>query len=184
MMQHAFTVFIFSFLLLWGGTAVAQQSIKSWEGIISARALNVRSGPSKNQRIVGKIKRGKRVQAFDAEGSWVHIREFDGSGKTGWVSRFFIRLPKDFMAPAFGDVENAFLEWASARGDLSVVSVESDNQLSLVLDSTGEKARAMVIGREVACAYRSRLSIKDRVVATVWPKAGPGNGWIVQVRCP
>lgn len=184
MMHHAFTVFFLSLFLLWGGAAAAQQSAKSWEGSISARTLNVRAGPAKNQSIVAKVKRGDRVQAFDEEGSWVHIRDFDDSGKTGWVSRSFVRLPKDFMAPAFGDVENAFLEWASARGDLSVVSIESDNRLSLVLGSAEGKARAMAIAREVACAYRNRLSIKDRVVATVWPEAGPGNGWIAQVNCP
>ncbi len=42
----------------------------------------------------------------------------------------------------------------------------------------------MAIAREVACAYRNRLSIKDRVVATVWPEAGPDNGWTAQVNCP
>ncbi|MBT5571192.1 MAG: SH3 domain-containing protein [Alphaproteobacteria bacterium] len=162
----------------------AQEPAKNWEGTISARTLNVRAGPAKNQGIVAKVKRGDRVQAFDEEGSWVHIRGFDDSDNTGWVSRSFVRLPKDFMAPAFGDVENAFLEWASARGDLSVVSIESDNRLSLVLDLAEGQSRAATVALEVACAYRARLALEVPVVATVWPEAGPRNGWIAQVSCP
>ena len=133
------------------------------------------------------MNRGDRVEAFDEDGRWVRIRKFDDSGKTGWISRSFIRLPDDFMAPAFGDLENEFLEWASARGDLSVVSVDAEDRLSLVLDQEGgsrSAASALAIAREVACAYRARLSLEVPVVATVWPESGPQDGWIIQARCP
>ena len=184
MMNRAISVSVLMLFLLGGGAVSAQNSNKSWEGTITARILNVRVGPAKTRDVVAKIKRGDRIQAFDEEGPWVHISNFDDSGKTGWVSRSFLRLPKDFMAPAFGDAENAFLEWASARGDLSVVSVEADNRLSLVLDSTEQNMAASAIAREVACAYRARLKLEIPVVATVWPEPGPRDGWVAQVSCP
>jgi len=193
-MKHLLKPFCIVMLCL-GGTAHAQEvsedapqdASESWEGTITARTLNVRVGPGPNQKIVAKLERGDRVEAFDADGRWVRIGKFDDSGKTGWISRSFIRLPEDFMAPAFGDLENAFLEWASARGDLSVVSVEAEDRLSLVLDQDTEDtsaATASRVAREVACAYRERLSLKVPVVATVWPESGPQDGWIVQVSCP
>lgn len=166
------------------GAVMASDSPKSWEGTITARSLNVRAGPGQGQKVVATLKRGDRVEAFDEDGRWVRVRNFDDSGKTGWVSRSFVSLPEDFMAPAFGDLENAFLEWASARGDLSVVSVEAEDRLSLVLDQDTERASAGQVAREVACTYRERLALEAPVTATVWPASGLQDGWIVQVTCP
>lgn len=183
-MIRAFITFVVLPLFVWSGLAWAEEPPKSWEGTITARTLNVRAGPGQSRDIVTRLKRGDRVIAFDEQDNWVHIREFDDSGKTGWVSRSFVRLPESFMAPAFGDIENAFLEWASDRGDLSVVSVEADNRLSLVLNQDLESAGAARVAREVACVYRARLSLEGPVVATVWSSSGPQDGWIVQVTCP
>lgn len=182
-MKHLITL-LFVVSLFSGGGAFAQTPPKSWEGTISARTLNVRAGPSPGQEIIERLKRGDRVEAFDEDGRWVRIRKFDDSGKTGWISRAFVRLPKDFMAPAFGDLENEFLEWASARGDLSVVSVEAENQLSLVLNRDSGKDASARVAREVACNYRERLSLEVPVMATVWPESGAQDGLIVQVTCP
>lgn len=175
---------LFVVLLFLDGDAFAQDPPKSWEGTISARTLNVRAGPARSQGIVATLKRGDRVEAFDEEGRWVRVRNFDESDNTGWVSRSFINLPKDFMAPAFGDLENAFLEWASARGDLSVVSVEAENQLSLVLDQVSGTAASARVAREVACNYRAQLSLEGPITATVWPESGAQDGWVVQITCP
>lgn len=133
---------------------------------------------------MSKLNRGDKVRAFDEDGRWVHIHSLDDSGASGWVHRSFVRLPKEFMAPAFGDAENAFLEWASERGDLSEVSVDSDDRISLVLSADVASARAGDIAREVACAWRDRLEIDAPVVATVWPLEGPQTGWVAQTSCP
>ena len=184
MMKHPTLIAFAALLVFWSSWALAQETVRSWQGTISARNLNVRAGPGKTQEIVAKLKRGNRVVAFDEDGRWVHIREFDDSGKTGWVSRSFIRLPKEFMAPAFGDVENAFLEWASERGDLAELSVDADNRLSMVLDPGLAESHAPRVAREVACHYRTQLSLDKKVVATVWPETGIQNGWVTQVSCP
>ena len=167
-MKRSMIISVLLPLLIWAGASEAADPSRSWEGTILARALNVRAEPGKTQKIVAKLKRGDRVVAFDEKDKWVYIREFDDCGKTGWVSRSFITLPKAFMAPAFGEVENAFLEWASARGDLSVVSVEADNWLFLVLESDREDTGAVTVAREVACAYRAAFAgcsgCRDRLV--------------------
>ncbi|MBS28961.1 MAG: hypothetical protein CL566_08590 [Alphaproteobacteria bacterium] len=182
--RRAIAAFLCFLVLAATAAGAANETRRSWEATISARLLNVRAGPGEGHAIVTKLKRGDKARAFDEDGRWVHIHSFDDSGTTGWVHRSFIRLPKDFLAPAFGDAENAFLEWASERGDLSEVSVESDNRISLVLSVGVATASADEIAREVACAWRDRLEINASVVATVWPPEGPQKGWVAQTSCP
>ena len=184
MTRYAIIGLIVSFLALWAPGAAAQEPEKSWQGTVSARSLNVRAGPSTGQEIVARLKRGQKLEAFDEEGRWVHVRNFDSSGRSGWVSRAFLRLPEDFLAPAFGDIENAFLEWVSERGDLSEVSVEGDHHLSMVLSPSTPTARAPFVAREVACDYRTRLELDRTVEATVWPADGRSRGWLAQITCP
>lgn len=184
MSRNTVSIFLGVFLLLTSSQGIADESRRSWEATISARTLNVRAGPGEVHPIISKLKRGDDVRAFDQDGRWVHIREFDDTGVSGWVHRSFVRLPKDFLAPAFGEAENAFLEWASERGDLSEVSVEADDRISMVLGDDVAAERADGIAREVACAWRELLDPKVDVTATVWPEAGPGAGWLTQTRCP
>lgn len=184
MCRNALSILLFAILLLTGGTGVAEEPRRSWDATIGARTLNVRAGPGEGHPIVAKLKRGDKVRAFDEDGRWIHIRDFDGPDATGWVHRSFIRLPKDFMAPAFGDKENAFLEWASERGDLSEVSVEADDRISIVLGPDVAVDSAETIAGEVACAWRDLLEPKVTVTATVWPADGSGGAWINQTSCP
>ncbi len=184
MHRYLVSIFLGMLLLLTGTWGIADESRRSWDTTISARTLNVRSGPGEGHPIVGKLKRGDGARAFDEDGRWIHIRDFDDTGATGWVHRSFLRLPKDFMAPAFGDAENSFLEWASERGDLSEVSVDADDRISIVLGDGVAVARADAIAREVACAWRDLLDPKVAVTATVWPDTGTGAGWLTQTRCP
>lgn len=177
-------IFFLAASLQWNGPAWAEDGDKSWEGTVRARTLNVRAGPSTGQQIVAKLKQGDIIEAFDEQGRWVHIRGFDSAGTNGWVSRGFLNLPDDFMAPAFGDIENAFLEWVSDRGDLAEISVEADHRLSMVMADDVPQSRAPSVAREVACAYRTRLGLDEEVVATVWPPEGPERGWTAQVSCP
>lgn len=168
----------------WAADAWAEDGENSWEGTVRAKTLNVRAGPSTGQPIVAKLNRGDIVEAFDEQGRWVHIRGFDSAGTNGWVSRAFLNLPEEFMAPAFGDIENAFLEWVSDRGDLAEISVEDDHSLSMVMTDDVPEARAPSVAREIACAYRTRLGLSEKVVATMWPPDGPERGWTAQVSCP
>ena len=155
-----------------------------WEGKVLARSLNVRAGPGEGYPIVGKLKRGDTVTAVDESGRWVRL-EGVGDGKTGaWAYRSFVRLPEDFMAPAFGDEENAFIDWAAARGDLAEISVDSSRRLSIVLVEPSDKASATAIAREIGCTWRERMQLDETVTVTVWPQSGPLEGWVAQATCP
>ncbi|MGB0570453.1 MAG: SH3 domain-containing protein [Alphaproteobacteria bacterium] len=178
------SIFLGAFLLLTGSAGIADEPKRSWEAMISARTLNVRAGPGESHPIVGKLKRGDKARAFDEDGRWIHIREFDDTDAMGWVHRSFVRLPKEFMAPAFGEAENNFLEWASQRGDLSEVSVEADDRISIVLGPGVAVEGAGAIARDVACTWRDLLDPKVAVTAVVWPDTGTGAGWLTQTRCP
>lgn len=184
MCRKTVSVLLGVLLLVTGSPGFADDSRRSWDATISARTLNVRAGPGEGHPIVGKLKRGDKARAFDEDGRWVHIREFDDTGAEGWVHRSFVRLPKEFMAPAFGEAENAFLEWASERGDLAEVSVDADDRISIVLGAGVAEGRAGEIARAIACAWRDLLDPKVGVTATVWPESGPGAGWLTQARCP
>ncbi len=56
--------------------------------VVTASALNVRSGPGTGNRVVGKLARGARVQALSTSGVWKRVT---GAGVTGWVHGSFLR---------------------------------------------------------------------------------------------
>ena len=155
-----------------------------WEGKVVVDRLNVRAGPGESYAIVGKLKRGDSVIAVDESGRWIRI-EGIGDGKTdGWAYRAFLRLPEGFMAPAFGDEENAFIDWAAARGDLAEISIDATRRLSIVLAEPAGKSAAAAIAREIGCTWRERMELDEKVTVTVWPKTGPLQGWVAQATCP
>lgn len=51
-------------------------------------AVNVRSGPGTNYRVVSVLQRGQRVEVNDCRGSWCFIQGTRGSG--GWVSSSYL----------------------------------------------------------------------------------------------
>lgn len=166
-------------------------TVRSWEGSIRVKILNVRGGPGEGYDIVAKLKRGDKVTAVDQSGRWVRVTGFKAEGSAegapeidAWVHRSLVNLPKNFMAPAFGDAENAFVDWAIERGDLSELSIESTQRLSLVLADETDKEKAAEIASEVGCAYRKQLKIAEPVTVTVWSAKGAAAGWIAQQTCP
>ena len=87
MCRNIMSIILGGLLLLTSSLGIADESRRSWDATISARTLNVRSGPGEGHPIVSKLKRGDGVRAFDEDGRWVHIREFDDTGAEGWVHR-------------------------------------------------------------------------------------------------
>ena len=164
---------------------------RSWPGTIRVKALNVRGGPGEGHDVIARLKRGDKIVAVDQTGRWVRIVGFKAEGSDpnspdieAWVHRSFVRLPKDFLAPTFGDAENAFVDWAIDRGDLAELSIESNERLSVVLAAATNKAHADLIAFEIGCAYRDQLKIAAPVVVTVWTAKGAAAGWLAQVSCP
>ena len=161
-----------------------ERGADSWAGKVVTRSLNIRAGPGKGYPIVAKLKRGDAVKAVDESGRWVRLDGVgDGSVQT-WAYRSFLWLPEDFMAPALGNEENEFIDWAAARGDLVEISIDSTRRLSIVLANASDEAAAVAVAREIGCAWRERMELDERVTVTVWPESGPLEGWVAQATCP
>lgn len=54
--------------------------------VVKARVANLRSRPTTQGRILGKLQYGDVLRTLGREGSWVKVRKEDG-GPTGWVAR-------------------------------------------------------------------------------------------------
>lgn len=155
-----------------------------WEGKVIARALNVRAGPGEGYPVIGKLKRGDVVIAVDESGRWVRLDGVGDGTTEAWADRSFVRLPTDFMAPALGEEENDFIDWAAARGDLAEISIDGSRRLSIVLKAPAGEPAATIIAREIGCEWRKRMDMKESVTVTVWPESGPLAGWVAQATCP
>jgi len=160
----------------------ADRQTDRWQGTVTARSLNVRAGPGESYPIVETLERGDKVVAVDETGRWVRL---EGIGEEeAWAYRPFLSLPDDFMAPALGDVENDFIDWAAERGDLAEFAIDSTRRLSIVLSAAGDSDEAAAIAREIGCAWRARMQLDEKVTVTVWPPDGPLSGWVAQGTCP
>ncbi|MGL6107630.1 C40 family peptidase [Romboutsia sp.] len=79
-----------------GAVAVAFSSVDSYameKGIITASTLNIRSGASTNNSIIGKINKGKCVDVLEKSNGWYKIKLPNGS--VGWVSAQYISIQAD-----------------------------------------------------------------------------------------
>jgi hypothetical protein len=172
------------------GAAAADQEVAGkrapdrWEGTVLARSLNVRAGPGEGYPIVTTLKRGDAIVAVDEQSRWVRLEGIGEGDVEAWAYRRFLSLPDDFMAPALGDAENDFIDWAAARGDLEEFSIDGVQRLSVVLAVPSDAAGAAAIAREIGCAWRERMQLEEKVTVTVWPDSGPLGGWIAQATCP
>ena len=177
----ALTVGVMLLTILGLGRATVVGAEREWAGSVQARSLNVPAGPGEGHAIIGKLQRGEKIVAVDQVGRWVRLKAEEPT----YVHRRWVNLPDNFMAPAFSDAENKFLDWVEERGDLQQLSVDVDGRLSIVLaDQTAVTDAAAGVAAEIGCAFRDQTRFDGEVTVTVWPAAGPENGWIAQSTCP
>ena len=67
----------------------ASDGLTALEGEVTARVLNIRSGPGKSFRVVGKVQRGSRLEILEYQPEWLKISY---KNREGFVSRKHIRL--------------------------------------------------------------------------------------------
>jgi len=58
------------------------------EGVVTASALNVRSGPSTSYSVITKLYKGDKVEILERSNGWSKIKT--SSGKTGWSSEEYL----------------------------------------------------------------------------------------------
>jgi len=70
-----------------GATDIARTTSK--KVVVTARVLNVRTGPGTKYRKMAKVKSGQTFQSFERRGNWRKIML--GNGQMGWVHIKYIR---------------------------------------------------------------------------------------------
>lgn len=92
---------------------------------VTGSSLNVRGEPSTEAAVVGKLKRGERVEVGGSQGDWLRVRLADG--RAGWVAARFVArdapcLPDKATAEV---VESPILSFVEG-GPKGTVTVEGD----------------------------------------------------------
>lgn len=65
-----------------------KKNSSSITGVITADSLNVRSSPSMQSEIIGKLTNGETIQILSEQGKWVEIQY---SGKKAWINGEFVK---------------------------------------------------------------------------------------------
>jgi len=74
-----------------GATDIARAMSK--KVVVTAKVLNVRTGPGTKYRKMAKVKYGQKFLAFEKRGNWRKIKL--GNGQVGWVHIKYIREIKN-----------------------------------------------------------------------------------------
>ncbi|SFZ86346.1 SH3 domain-containing protein [Devosia enhydra] len=72
------------------GPEPVTQSAAAMTAVVNAGALNVRSGPSSSQGVVGRLVRDAEVEVIGEANGWRQISTSDGV--TGWVYGDYLRM--------------------------------------------------------------------------------------------
>ncbi|PCI94912.1 MAG: hypothetical protein COB15_12725 [Flavobacteriales bacterium] len=65
---------------------------KSKKGVVTVKTLlNIRKEPSKDAKVVGQLKNGKKIKIISAEKDWYQIKT---SKYSGWVSDKYVKIKK------------------------------------------------------------------------------------------
>lgn len=75
--------------------AFAQSAGQS--GIVAANDLNLREGPSTQDKAIGSYKRGTEVQIFSNDGTWCEVLMPDG--KVGYMAAIYIEIDEETLEP-------------------------------------------------------------------------------------
>lgn len=77
------------FVQITPGNEVSQKkNSTSIKGVITADSLNVRSSPSMQSEIIGKLTNGETIHILSEQGTWVEIQY---SGKKAWINGEFVK---------------------------------------------------------------------------------------------
>lgn len=151
------------------------------EAEVTARALNIRGGPSTRYEIVETVHRGELLPIEEVVGNWARLK-WD---RTAWVLVKYVKLPEKFLVDGFVEREDAFLGRAGTNDAIEELVIRGRGLLWVVLVPLAYESEEDVraLAAELACGYRERTGFDGRVIATVWPESGPGNAWVAREAC-
>ena len=116
------------------GTAFADSN----EGVVKADVLNVRSGPSTDNEVIGKLYENNTVKILESSNGWYKIQKNDG--QTGWVSGEYITLKGNSSNDSSGDSSFKATVTASV---LNVRSGPSTNDIVISKINTGTEVEVL-----------------------------------------
>ncbi len=151
------------------------------EAEVTARALNIRGGPSTRYEIIETVHRGDMLPIDEVVGKWARLK-WD---RTAWVLVKHLELPRKFLVDGFVEKEDAFLGWAGTNETIEELVIRGRGVLWVVLAPSAYESEEDVraLAGDLACGYRKRTGFEGRVVATVWPESGPGAAWVARESC-
>jgi hypothetical protein len=147
------------------------------EATVTVERAAIRSGPSGYHKTLRHAKKGDRLGIEELEGAWVRLRG------GGYVSIKDVRV-----GPASDPVaerEDAFIDWAIARGNIVELTVRDRGTVWAVLGAESYKSEQKLkdTARELACGYRRITGMTGAAVVTIWPESGVGERWAARETC-
>ena len=118
---------------------------------VTCSYLNVRSGPSTGNRILGTATKGKTFTALDSENGWYKI-QYNGT-KTGWVSGKYVKTIYESgnSEDTVKNTADEFLNVRSGKGmSYNVITTIGKDDTATLLSSSGNwwkvKTKSGVVG--------------------------------------
>ena len=117
------------------GTAFADSD----EGVVKADVLNVRSGPSTDNEVIGKLYENNTVKILESSNGWYKIQKNDG--QTGWVSGEYITLKgnssndSSFKATVTASVLN--VRSGPSTNDIVISKINTGTEVEVLEESNG-----------------------------------------------
>lgn len=114
------TLFMFSFYM--------KNSFADSLGTVTASKLNVRSGPSTKNKVIGSLRRNNSVQILSTSNGWHQVKL--SSNKTGWASSKYISI---------GDSNNSNVSNTQTGSIKRKINVVATAYTGYSTTSTGQK---------------------------------------------
>ena len=134
---------------------VPEAVVEKVEVTVTARSLNVRAAPGTDAAVVGKARRGDRLEVVGERGEWLEVRA--AATSAGWVHRRYVRREAPCPADRAGGevLESPPLSFSdfSSHGTVVVeAEVSAAGEVTgtrVTRNDTGDEALAELATREV-----------------------------------
>lgn len=109
--------------------------------VVGSAALNMRSGPSTQHSVIGKLAPGNTVELLRTEGTWWLV---DGRGIQGYVSAKYLRgndlagwVPKEYRTGSTPECENVTPRYAYSMDNFLRIKVGSNTDVVVKMMKMG-----------------------------------------------
>lgn len=128
-------------------------------GTVIASTLNIRSGPSTNNTIIGYVHKGDKLQILETSNGWYKVKL--SNGKIGWGSGNYINLNSEFSEGSNSNTE----------------VISSDKKGTVTADALNIRSGASVSTGKVSMAYKGQV-VDILGMSNGWYKVKLSNGTI------